>query len=71
MKTYLKQATPDERAALAAAVKSSVGYFYLYAGGHRRPGTDRCKALVAAEPKLTLHGLRPDVWGPDLLQGVS
>jgi hypothetical protein len=62
MKTYLKQALPEDRAATAAAVKSSVGYFYLIAGGHRRPSTDLCKALVAAEPKLTLHCLRPDVW---------
>jgi hypothetical protein len=62
MKTYLKQASPDEREALALAVGSSVGYFYLIAGGHRKAGTDLCKALVAAEPKLTLCGLRPDVW---------
>lgn len=63
MKTYLKQAPPEEREALAAAVKSSVGYFYLIAGGHRNAGTDLCKALVAKEPKLTLSDLRPDIWG--------
>lgn len=65
MKTYLQQATPEEREALAVKVDSSVGYFYLIAGGHRRPGTDLCKLLVANEPKLTLSKLRPDVW-PDL-----
>lgn len=62
MKTYLKQATSDEREALASAVKSSVGYLYLIGGGHRNAGTDLCKLLVAAEPKLTLHELRPDIW---------
>ena len=62
MKTYLKQASPDERETLAATVKSSVGYFYLIAGGHRNPGDKLCKRLVAAEPKLTLHELRPDTW---------
>jgi hypothetical protein len=62
MKTYLKQATPEAREALAAEVGSSVGYFYLIAGGHRNPGTDLCKLLVEAEPNLTLHDLRPDVW---------
>ncbi len=62
MKTYLKQASPDEREELAAEVKSSVAYFYLIGGGHRKPGTDLCKALVAKEPKLTLHELRPDIW---------
>lgn len=65
MKTYLKQATPHEREALALAVGSSVGYFYLIAGGHRNAGTDLCKLLVEAEPRLTLHDLRPDVWDVD------
>jgi hypothetical protein len=63
MKTYLKQATPDEREELAKKVDSSVAYFYQIAGRHKKPGTALCKALVEAEPKLTLHGLRPDVWG--------
>jgi hypothetical protein len=62
MKTYLQQATPEEREALAIAVKSSVGYFYLIGGGHRRASPGLCKRLVAAEPKLTLSGLRPDIW---------
>ena len=62
MKTYLKQASPEERAALASSVKSSVGYLYLIGGCHRRPGVELCKALVAAEQKLTLRELRPDIW---------
>jgi hypothetical protein len=66
MKTFLRQASDDERERLATAVKSSVGYFYLIAGGHRRPSTDLCKRLVSAEPKLSLEGLRPDVWGTAL-----
>ena len=66
MKTYLKQAAPEERKALAVVVGSSVGYFYLIAGGHRKAGIELCKALVKAEPKLTLHGLRPDIWDEPL-----
>ncbi|WP_308920553.1 hypothetical protein [Janthinobacterium sp. J1-1] len=62
MKTYLKQATPEQREELADIVKSSVGYFYLIGGGHRHPGDKLCRRLVAAEPKLTLHELRPDIW---------
>jgi hypothetical protein len=62
MKTYLRQATPAERQTLAIAVSSSVAYFYSIAGHHKRPGTKLCLALVAAEPKLTLAELRPDVW---------
>lgn len=64
MKTYLQQATPEEREALAVAVKSSVGYFYLIGGGHRRASPSLCKRLVEAEPKLTLPALRPDIWAP-------
>jgi len=63
MKTFLKQSAPEEREALASSVDSSVGYFYLIAGGHRRPSTDLCKRLVHAEPRLSLAALRPDVWG--------
>lgn len=66
MKTYLKQASPDERQALAAKVESSVAYFYLIGGGHRNAGKDLCKALAAAEPKLTLHELRPDIWSAEM-----
>lgn len=62
MKTYLNQAMPQEREALANAVESSVGYFWLIAGKHRKPGIGLCRRLVLAEPKLTLFGLRPDVW---------
>jgi hypothetical protein len=62
MRTWLRQATDEERHALAQKVGSSVGYFYLIAGNHRRPGPRLCRALVEAEPKLTLWSLRPDVW---------
>lgn len=63
MKTYLRQSTPEQREALAAAVSSSVGYFYLIGGRHKKPGTNLCQKLVEAEPKLTLYELRPDIWG--------
>lgn len=62
MKTYLKQATPAQRETLAQAVDSSVGYLYLIGGGHRRASPDLCQRLVAAEKKLTLTELRPDIW---------
>ena len=71
MKTYLQQAAPAEREALAATVKSSVGYFYLIGGGHRRASPALCKRLVEAEPKLTLSGLRPDVWTPPPSDGAE
>lgn len=63
MKTYLQQASPVQREELARAVSSSVGYFYLIGGRHRRPSSKLAQALVIAEPKLTLPELRPDIWG--------
>jgi hypothetical protein len=62
MKTYLRQAPQSDRENIAHVVGSSVAYFYQIAGGHKKPGVDLCKALVAAEPRLTLHELRPDIW---------
>jgi hypothetical protein len=62
MKTYLKQASAEERATLAKAVGSSVGYFYLIGGGHRHASVGLCRRLVEAERKLTLEELRPDIW---------
>jgi len=62
MKNYLKQAAPCDRKALADTAGTSVAYLYLIGGGHRNPSGKLCKKLVAAEPKLTLHELRPDTW---------
>ena len=64
MKTWLRQASKVERQALADVVSSSVQYFYLIAGGHRRPGSRLCQLLVKHEPQLTLCKLRPDIWTP-------
>ncbi len=64
MKNYLKQAAPCDRKILADAAGTSVAYLYLIGGGHRRAGPELCKKLVAAEPKLTLCDLRPDIWAP-------
>lgn len=62
MKTFLKQASPTEREALAEEVGTSVGYLYLLAGDHRRPSPALCHRLVAAQGKLSLSELRPDIW---------
>ena len=62
MKTFLQQATPEEREALAERVNSSVGYFYQIAGGHKKAGPKLCKRLVREEKRLTLGELRPDIW---------
>lgn len=64
IKSFMQQATPDEREALARAVKSSVGYFWLLSGGHRFPSVRLCKKLVAVDPRFVLSELRPDIWSP-------
>lgn len=63
MATYLRQAAPEEREALAEKAGTSVGYLYLIGGRHRRASARLCKALNAADPRLSLAELRPDIWG--------
>lgn len=63
MKTYLKQAAAAERETLAREAGTTVGYLYLIGGGHRRASSKLSQALAAAEPRLTLGELRPDIWG--------
>lgn len=65
MREFLQVTKAPEREALAQAANTSVGYFWLIAGGHRKPSPGLCRRLVDAEPRLTLGGLRPDVW-PEL-----
>ena len=65
MKTWLQQASKDQRQALATSCSASVGHLYAVAGGHRQASAKLCRILVKNEPRLTLHALRPDIW-PDL-----
>jgi len=62
MKKYLKSVSPREREELAKKMKSSVGYFYQLAGGHRKPSPSFCKEIVKCEPRLKLADLRSDIW---------
>lgn len=62
MKTYLRQASPEQREELASAVSSSVAYLYQIGGLHKKPSAKLCQMLVGAEPKLSLAELRPDIW---------
>lgn len=64
--------TPAERNRLAAAVGCSPKYLYQVATGvidmktgkSRQMGPELCRRIVEAEPRLTLHELRPDIWEP-------
>lgn len=56
--------TDPQRAALAASVGVSVGYLYLVVRGHRHASPALSQRLVEADPRLTLPGMRPDVYAP-------
>lgn len=58
----IQDLTRDERIALAEAVDTSEQYLYQCATGRRQPGIKMCQRLVAADPRLTLQELRPDIW---------
>lgn len=62
LQTLLRTIEPREREALAKRAKTSVGYLYLLAGGHRKPSPKLARKLVTVEPRLTLPDLRPDLW---------
>ena len=48
---------------LAERVKTSPSYISQCAIGARKPSPAFAKKLVAADPRLTLAALRPDVYG--------
>ncbi|MFS2103646.1 hypothetical protein [Ralstonia sp. Ralssp135] len=62
LKAYFQATKPQERDALAKDCDTSADYLYLCARGDRRPGPQLAKRLAAAEPRLTLAELRPDLW---------
>lgn len=49
--------------ALAKKANTSPSYLSQCAGGHRKPSPSLAKKLVAADARLTLASLRPDVYG--------
>lgn len=63
LRNYFLSTRPAERKVLAEAVGTSVDYLYLCSTNKRKPGPALCMRLVAAEPRLTLGDLRPDIWG--------
>ena len=65
MRTYWESSTKQERDELAAKVDQSYEYLRHIAKGRKRPSPDLAKRLCAAERRLTLHDLRPDVWLPE------
>ena len=54
--------TPAERETLAAAAGTAPVYLWQIAKGLRSPSPKLARRLVEVEPRLTLAGLRPDIW---------
>lgn len=48
--------------ALARKAGTSAGYLDQIAGAHRKPSARLAKRLVAADARLTLESLRPDIY---------
>lgn len=63
MRTYLNTVPKEDALRLAAAVNSSLNYLRLIAYKQRQAGPGLAKRLVAADSRLTLAELRPDIWG--------
>lgn len=62
----LSELSSAERNALAVKVGKCSQYLWQCSVGLRRPSWRLSRQLVAADGRLTLHELRPDVWdAPD------
>lgn len=58
-----KTLTPKQYAALAGKAETSPGYLDQIAWGHRKPSPKLARKLTAANRRLTLEDLRPDIYG--------
>lgn len=68
--SYWRGLDADGKRKYAKRSKTSVGYLYLVAGGHRKAGSDLARRMVAAgEGDLDLSDIRPD-WAK-LANGTS
>lgn len=63
LKAYFEATKPKERRVLAEQCGTSEEYLRFCANGYRRPSPTMAMKLVAAEPRLKLAELRPDIWG--------
>lgn len=64
LKDYLAGLDPAAKRKFAARAKTTVPYLAQLSGGHRMPGHELAKRLVAAsDNKISLASLRPDIWG--------
>lgn len=59
---WLNRHSDSERKRLADTARTTVGYLWQLAGGHRKASLDLASRLSAASKgSLTLEGIRPDL----------
>lgn len=63
LKTLWSQCDADAWGTLARRAGTTPKYLYQCAIEHRQPSTKLAQKLVAADSRLTLRALRPDVYG--------
>ena len=63
LKTLFEELSPGEKILLSQRVPANLNYLFQISGGHRKPSPAMARRLVAADPRLTLEALRPDIWG--------
>lgn len=64
LRDWLGQTADPQRQELADKAGTSVAYLWQLAGGHRKASLEMAKRLQdASGKKLTIEGLRPDIFG--------
>lgn len=63
LRDLLNILTPAEKVELAKRAETQHVYLIQCASGFRKPSPALCQRLVAADSRLTLAELRPDVYG--------
>jgi len=61
---WMKQASAERKAEVAAEAGTTVDYLYQLSGGHREPSHRMAKRLHRASGgEMSLAAMRPDIWG--------
>lgn len=63
LRDLLPLLTAAEKRSLATSAGTQYIYLFQMAAGARQPSPKLARRLVAADARLTLPDLRPDLWG--------
>lgn len=64
LQKFFKETPPADRRKVADLCGTTDLYLHQCMSGIRRLSPTLARKLAAAEPRLSLRGLRPDIWGP-------